>query len=150
MIAKSTSETWYELANDACGEVDLLYRTEIHAVLNEISNICYLRYQHHVNRPTQACVGTTKRAQGWDQWFVGGLTLFRLTREGILIGHTQGLNGYSIVCTCSLGPQNCTTGSTIVLPVVQVSYRQKVMIGLCGNGHHWLLLQQGVSTFPRP
>ena len=32
MIAKSTSETWYELANDACGEVDLLYRTEMPAV----------------------------------------------------------------------------------------------------------------------
>ena len=82
MIAKSTSETWYELANDACGEVDLLYRTEIHAVLNEISNICYLRYQHHMNRPTQACVGTTKRAQGWDQWVCGWSNLVQAHQGG--------------------------------------------------------------------
>ena len=39
MIAKSTSEARYELANDACGEVNLLHRTEIHAVLDEISNM---------------------------------------------------------------------------------------------------------------
>ena len=38
----SSSETWYELANDAPGHHAVLYRTGIHAILTEISKKCYL------------------------------------------------------------------------------------------------------------
>ena len=37
IMADSTSETWYELANDAPGHHAVLYRTGIHAILAEIS-----------------------------------------------------------------------------------------------------------------
>ena len=42
IMADLTSETWYELANDAPGHHAVLYRTGIHAVLTEISKKCYL------------------------------------------------------------------------------------------------------------
>ena len=42
IMADLTSETWYELAGDAPGHHVVLYRTEIHAILAEISKMCYL------------------------------------------------------------------------------------------------------------
>ena len=42
IMADLTSETWYELANDAYGHDAVLYRTGIHAILAEISKMCYL------------------------------------------------------------------------------------------------------------
>ena len=40
MIADSTSETWWELVDDASGGREVIYRSEIHAVLVEISHMC--------------------------------------------------------------------------------------------------------------
>ena len=37
IMADLTSETWYELANDAPGHHAVLYRTGIHAILTEVS-----------------------------------------------------------------------------------------------------------------
>ena len=37
IMADLTSETWYQLANDAPGHHAVLYRTGIHAILTEIS-----------------------------------------------------------------------------------------------------------------
>ena len=37
IMADLTSETWYELANDAPSHHAVLYRTGIHAILTEIS-----------------------------------------------------------------------------------------------------------------
>ena len=42
IMADLTSETWYQLANDAYGHHSVLYRTGIHAILTEISEKCYL------------------------------------------------------------------------------------------------------------
>ena len=42
IMADLTSETWYELANDAYGHHAVLYRAGIHAILAEISKKCYL------------------------------------------------------------------------------------------------------------
>ena len=42
IMADLTSETWYQLANDAPGHHAVLYRTGIHAILTEISKKCYL------------------------------------------------------------------------------------------------------------
>ena len=39
IMADLTSETWYELANDAPGHHAVLYRTGIHAILAEISKM---------------------------------------------------------------------------------------------------------------
>ena len=40
MMADSTSVTWCELANDAPGEYEVIYRSRIHAVRGEISHMC--------------------------------------------------------------------------------------------------------------
>ena len=40
MIAKSTTETWYQLVFDASGDGVVLYRSKIHAVLAKISLWC--------------------------------------------------------------------------------------------------------------
>ena len=40
MIADSTSETWWELVDDASGGREVIYRSEIHAALAEISHMC--------------------------------------------------------------------------------------------------------------
>ena len=40
MMADSTSVTWCELANDAPGECEVIYRSKIHAVRGEISRMC--------------------------------------------------------------------------------------------------------------
>ena len=42
MMVDSTSETWYELVNDALGEYGVLYRSKIHAALGEISHMRHL------------------------------------------------------------------------------------------------------------
>ena len=42
MMADLTSETLYQVASDAPGHHEVLYRTEIHAILAEISKMCYL------------------------------------------------------------------------------------------------------------
>ena len=42
IMADLTSVTWHELANDAPGHHAVLYRTEIRAILTEISKKCYL------------------------------------------------------------------------------------------------------------
>ena len=42
MMVDSTSETWYELVNDASGERAVLYRSRIHASLAEISHMRHL------------------------------------------------------------------------------------------------------------
>ena len=39
MMADSTSETWYELVNDAPGGRAVIYRSRIHVVLAEISHM---------------------------------------------------------------------------------------------------------------
>ena len=39
MMADSTSETWYELVNDARGGRAVIYRSIIHVVLAEISHM---------------------------------------------------------------------------------------------------------------
>ena len=39
MMADSTSETWYELVNDAPGGREVIYRSRIHVVLAEISHM---------------------------------------------------------------------------------------------------------------
>ena len=36
-----TSETWYELVNDGCGDSVVLFRSIIHADLAEISHMCH-------------------------------------------------------------------------------------------------------------
>ena len=41
IMADLTSETWYELANDAYGHHAVLYRTGIHAILAEISKMLF-------------------------------------------------------------------------------------------------------------
>ena len=42
MKVEFTSETWYELANDAFGDGSELYRSEIQVVLAEMSRMCHL------------------------------------------------------------------------------------------------------------
>ena len=40
MMADSTSETWYELVDDASGGREVIYRSGIHAFLVEMSHMC--------------------------------------------------------------------------------------------------------------
>ena len=42
MMVDSTSETWCGLDIDASGRHEVIYRSEIHAVLAEISHMCHL------------------------------------------------------------------------------------------------------------
>ena len=42
MMADSTSETWYELVDDASGGRGVIYRSRIHVVLAEISHVRHL------------------------------------------------------------------------------------------------------------
>ena len=39
MIAETTTETWYQLVFDTSGDGVVLYRSKIHAILAEISNM---------------------------------------------------------------------------------------------------------------
>ena len=51
MIAKSTTETWYQLVFDASGDGVVLFRSKIHVVLAKISFMVLTHatslYQHH-------------------------------------------------------------------------------------------------------
>ena len=42
MMVEFTSESWYKLVNDTPGGRGMLYRSRIHAYLEEISHICDL------------------------------------------------------------------------------------------------------------
>ena len=49
MIAVTTTETWYQLVFDTSGDGVVLYRSKIHAILAEISNMVLMHATRCMN-----------------------------------------------------------------------------------------------------
>ena len=64
VIAKTTTETWYQLVFDTSGGGVALYRSKIHAILAEISNIVLIHATRCMNTIFVPNTGGSRELQG--------------------------------------------------------------------------------------
>ena len=68
MMVDSTSETWCGLDIDASGRHEVIYRSEIHAVLAEISRMCHLGPGRPLGHMAANLMGNGVVGQGGGQF----------------------------------------------------------------------------------